>query len=35
VVIVSDSISTGPPRTASSTYQNLAGIDDGQVIGDY
>ena len=35
VRFINDSIATGPPGTAGSTYQNLAGIDDGQVIGDY
>jgi hypothetical protein len=32
---ISDSIATGPPATAGSTYQNLASIADIQVVGDY
>ncbi len=35
VRFISDSIATGPPATAGSTYQNLAAIADGQTIGDY
>jgi prepilin-type N-terminal cleavage/methylation domain-containing protein/prepilin-type processing-associated H-X9-DG protein len=32
---ISDSIATGPPAKAGSTYQNLAAISDGQAIGEY
>jgi len=32
---ISDSIATGPPATRGSTYQNLASIADGQVLGEY
>ncbi len=35
VRFVSDSIATGPAGKAGSTYQNLASMADGQVIGDY
>jgi prepilin-type processing-associated H-X9-DG protein len=35
VRFISDSISTGPPATAGSTYQNLAAIADGQLLGNY
>jgi prepilin-type processing-associated H-X9-DG protein len=35
VRFVGDSIATGPPAIAGSTYQNLAALTDGQVIGDY
>jgi prepilin-type processing-associated H-X9-DG protein len=35
VRFVSDSIASGPPGKAGSTYQNLAAIADGQIIGDY
>jgi prepilin-type N-terminal cleavage/methylation domain-containing protein len=34
VRFISDSIATGPPATAGSTYQNLASIADGQALGD-
>jgi len=32
---ISDSIATGPPATRGSTYQNLASIADGQVLGGF
>ncbi len=35
VRFISDSIATGPSRTAGSTYQNLASVNDGQVIGEF
>jgi prepilin-type N-terminal cleavage/methylation domain-containing protein len=35
VRFISDSIATGPSRTAGSTYQNLASLNDGQVLGEF
>ena len=35
VRFISDNIATGPPNTSGSTYQNLAGRDDNQVLGDF
>ena len=35
VRFINDSIANGPAKTAGSTYQNLATINDGQPLGDY
>ena len=35
VRFISDNIATGPPNTAGSTYQNLASVADGQVLGEF
>ncbi len=35
VRFISDNIATGPPNAPGSTYQNLAGRNDGQVLGDF
>jgi hypothetical protein len=35
VRFVSESIATGPTNAGGATYQNLAGIYDGQVLGDF
>jgi prepilin-type N-terminal cleavage/methylation domain-containing protein len=35
VRFISNAIATGPPATPGSTYQNLAAIADGQVVGEF
>lgn len=35
VRFISENIATGPPNVAGSTYQNLAAMNDGQVLGEY
>lgn len=35
VRFISENIATGAANTAGSTYQNLAAVNDGQVLGDY
>lgn len=35
VRFISENIATGPAATAGSTYQNLASMNDGQVLGDF
>ena len=35
VRFISDTIATGPPNTAGSTYQNLSALNDGQVLGEF
>ena len=35
VRFISDNIATGTPRTAGATYQNLASLNDGQVLGEF
>ncbi len=35
VRFISENIATGSPRTAGSTYQNLASLNDGQVLGEF
>ncbi len=35
VRFISETIATGPPATAGSTYQNLASRNDGQVLGEF
>ena len=35
VRFISDSIASGTPNTAGSTYQNLSALRDGQVLGEY
>jgi prepilin-type N-terminal cleavage/methylation domain-containing protein len=35
VRFISENIATGPPKTAGSTYQNLANRNDGQILGEF
>jgi hypothetical protein len=35
VRFISENIATGPPNMPGSTYQNLAGMNDGQVLGNF